>query len=70
MAHPGNGAGIASVFLNGIYDHYLEICNQVCNGVELLGIVLDEVTNGNDERVFYVDSSKARVVLKQTNENR
>ena len=56
------------VFSGGIGEHSPEVRNQVCKGLEFLGIVLDEIKNGNNEAVISTKNSKVSVRVMKTNE--
>ncbi len=56
------------VFSAGIGEHSPEVRSQICDGLEFLGIELDEIKNRNNEAVISADKSKITVRVMQTNE--
>ncbi len=56
------------VFSGGIGEHSPEVRNQICDGLEFLGIKLDEIKNRNNEAIISADKSKVTVRVIQTNE--
>ncbi|CAN5443485.1 acetate/propionate family kinase [soil metagenome] len=56
------------VFSGGIGEHSPEVRSQVCDGLEFLGIELDEIKNMNNESVISSDASKVTVHVIPTNE--
>jgi acetate kinase len=56
------------VFSGGIGEHSPEVRSQVCDGLEFLGIVLDEIKNMNNEAVISAATSKVTVRVIKTNE--
>ena len=56
------------VFSGGIGEHSPEVRNQICDGLEFLGIKLDEIKNRNNEAIISADKSKVTVRVMQTNE--
>ncbi len=56
------------VFSGGIGEHSPEVRSQVCDGLEFLGIELDELKNRNNEAIISADKSKISVRVMQTNE--
>ena len=56
------------VFSGGIGEHSPEVRSQVCDGLEFLGIVLDEIKNMNNEAIISATTSKITVHVIKTNE--
>jgi acetate kinase len=56
------------VFSGGIGEHSPEVRSQVCEGLEFLGIVLDEIKNMNNEAIISATTSKVTVHVIKTNE--
>jgi acetate kinase len=56
------------VFSGGIGEHAPEIREEICRGLQFLGIELDNVRNKNSEAVISADNSKVIVRVIQTNE--
>lgn len=56
------------VFSGGIGEHSPEVRSQVCDGLEFLGIELNEIKNMNNETVISSDASKVTVYVIPTNE--
>lgn len=56
------------VFSGGIGEHSPEVRSQVCDGLEFLGIELNEINNMNNEAVISSDASKVTVYVIPTNE--
>jgi acetate kinase len=56
------------VFSGGIGEHSPEVRSQVCDGLEFLGIELDEIKNMNNEAVISATTSKVSVRVIKTNE--
>ena len=56
------------VFSAGIGENSPEVRSQVCNGLQFLGIELDEIKNRNNEAIISADKSKITVRVMQTNE--
>ena len=56
------------VFSAGIGEHSPEVRSQVCDGLQFLGIELDEIKNRNNEAIISADKSKITVRVMQTNE--
>lgn len=56
------------VFSGGIGEHSPEVRSQVCDGLQFLGIVLDEIKNMNNEAVISAATSKVTVRVIKTNE--
>ncbi len=56
------------VFSGGIGEHSPEVRSMICNGLQFLGIELDEIKNINNAAVVSCDSSKVCVRVIQTNE--
>jgi acetate kinase len=58
----------AFVFTGGIGENSYEVREEVCKGLEFLGIELDEIKNKNKEKTISKDSSKIPVFRIPTNE--
>ncbi|MGV8813541.1 MAG: acetate/propionate family kinase [Gelidibacter sp.] len=56
------------VFSGGIGEHSPEVRSKICDGLEFLGIELDEVNNMNNEIVISSNKSKVKVYVIKTNE--
>lgn len=56
------------VFSAGIGEHSPEVRSQICDGLQILGIELDEIKNRNNEAIISADKSKMTVRVMQTNE--
>ena len=56
------------VFSGGIGEHSPEVRSQVCDGLEFLGIDLDEIKNMNNEAIISATTSKVTVRVIKTNE--
>ena len=56
------------IFSGGIGEHSPEVRSQICDGLEFLGIELDEIKNRNNEPIISTDKSKITVRVMQTNE--
>lgn len=56
------------VFSGGIGENSPEVRSKICDGLEFLGIELDEVNNINNETIISSDRSKVKVYVIQTNE--
>lgn len=56
------------VFSGGIGEHSHEVRNRICNGLEFLGIEIDEVSNINNEAIISTDAGKVSVHVIKTNE--
>lgn len=56
------------VFSGGIGEHSSEVRQQICTGLNFLGIELDEIKNKNNEPVISTESSKVTVRIIKTNE--
>lgn len=56
------------VFSAGIGEHSPEVRSQICDGLQFLGINLDEIKNRNNEAIISADKSKITVRVMQTNE--
>ena len=56
------------VFSAGIGEHSPEVRSQICNGLDFLGMELDEIKNRNNEAIISADKSKVTVRVIQTNE--
>ena len=58
----------AIVFSGGIGEHIAEVRERICNGLEFLGIELDETKNKNNNTIISSDGSKVTVYVINTNE--
>ena len=56
------------IFSGGIGEHSLEVRSLICDGLQFLGIALDEIKNVNNAAVISTDSSKVCVRVIKTNE--
>ncbi len=56
------------VFSGGIGEHSQEVRSQICDGLQFLGIELDEIKNRNNKPIISADKSKITVRVMQTNE--
>ncbi|MBC7933819.1 MAG: acetate/propionate family kinase [Rhizobacter sp.] len=56
------------IFSGGIGAHSPEVRNQVCDGLEFIGIEMDEVKNMNNEAIISSATSKVTVRVIKTNE--
>ena len=56
------------IFSGGIGEHSPEVRRQICDGLEFLGIKLDEIKNRNNEPIISADKSKITVRVMLTNE--
>jgi len=56
------------VFSAGIGEHSPEVRSQICDGLQFLGIELDEIKNRDNEAIISADKSKITVRVMQTNE--
>lgn len=56
------------VFSGGIGEHSPEVRFRICDGLEFLGIELDEIKNMNNRTIISTDKSKIKVYVIQTNE--
>jgi acetate kinase len=56
------------VFSGGIGEHSPEIRSKICDGLEFLGIELNEIKNMNNEPVISTEISKVKVHVIKTNE--
>ena len=56
------------VFAGGIGEHCPEVRTKICNGLEFLGIELDELKNSNNDPVISKDTSNVKVHVIKTNE--
>ena len=56
------------VFSGGIGEHSPEVRSRICDGLEFLGIELDEIKNMNNERTVSLAASKVTVYVIKTNE--
>lgn len=56
------------VFSGGIGEHSPQIRSKICDGLEFMGIELDEVHNMNNEKLISSDKSKIKVYVIPTNE--
>jgi acetate kinase len=58
----------ALVFTGGIGENSPEVRAEVCNGLEFMGIEIDEQRNKNRETILSTDSSRIPVLRVPTNE--
>ncbi|MEO7530257.1 MAG: acetate/propionate family kinase, partial [Sediminibacterium sp.] len=56
------------VFSGGIGEHSPEVRSKICDGLEFLGIELDEIKNMNNEAIISTETSKVHVRVMHTNE--
>ena len=56
------------IFSGGIGEHSPEVRSLICDGLQFLGIALDEIKNVNNAAVISTDSSKVCVRVIKTNE--
>ena len=56
------------VFSGGIGEHAPEVRSKICDGLEFLGIELDEIKNMNNEDIISSDESAVTVRVIKTNE--
>ncbi len=56
------------VFSGGIGEHSPEVRSKICDGLEFLGIELDEIKNRNNESIISTETSKVSVRVIKTNE--
>jgi acetate kinase len=56
------------VFSGGIGEHVPEIRRRICEGLQFLGIELDEARNTKNESVISMDTGKTSVRVIKTNE--
>ena len=56
------------VFSGGIGEHSPQIRSKICDGLEFMGIELDEVHNMNNEKLISSDKSRIKVYVIPTNE--
>ena len=56
------------VFSGGIGEHSPEARSKICDGLEFLGIELDEIHNMNNETIISSTNSKVKVFVIHTNE--
>jgi acetate kinase len=56
------------VFSGGIGQHSPEVRSKICDGLEFLGIELDEIKNMNNEDIISTEISKVKVRVIETNE--
>ena len=56
------------IFSGGIGEHSPEVRSLICDGLQFLGIALDEIKNANNAAVISTDSSKVCVRVIKTNE--
>ena len=61
--------GLDTLFFSaGIGEHSPEVRSQICDGLQFLGIELDEMKNRNNEAIISAEKSKITVRVMQTNE--
>ena len=56
------------IFSAGIGENAPEVRRRICNGLQFLGIELDEALNQNNEAIISNNSSKVSVRVIKTNE--
>ena len=56
------------VFSGGIGEHSPEVRSKICDGLEFLGIELDEIKNRNNKGIISTETSKVSVRVIKTNE--
>ncbi len=56
------------LFAGGIGEHSPEVRSKICDGLEFLGIELDEIKNMNNEAVISTEESRVIVRVIKTNE--
>ena len=56
------------IFSGGIGEHSPEVRSLICDGLQFLGIALDEIKNANNAAVISTDSSKVCVRVIKTDE--
>ncbi|MDQ2721062.1 MAG: acetate/propionate family kinase [Bacteroidota bacterium] len=56
------------IFSGGIGEHSPEVRSKICNGLEFLGIELDEIKNINNEEIISAEKSRVSVRVIKTNE--
>jgi acetate kinase len=56
------------VFSGGIGEHSPEVRSKICDGLEFLGIELNEIKNMNNEAIISTETSKVHVRVIHTNE--
>ena len=56
------------IFSGGIGEHSSEIRKRICDGLQFLGIELDETKNSTNEKIISAEASKAAVRVIKTNE--
>ncbi len=56
------------VFAGGIGEHSPEVRSKICDGLEFLGIELDEIKNMNNEAIISTGESRVTVRVIKTNE--
>jgi acetate kinase len=56
------------VFSGGIGEHSMEVRTKICDGLDFLGIELDEIKNMNNEGIISTEKSKVTVRVIKTNE--
>ncbi len=56
------------VFSGGIGEHSPEVRSKICDGLEFIGIELDEIKNMNNEALIATEDSKVNVHVIKTNE--
>ena len=56
------------VFTGGIGEHSPEVRSKICDGLEFLGIELDEIKNMNNEAIISTEVSRVTVRVIPTNE--
>lgn len=56
------------IFSGGIGEHAPEVRDRICDGLQFLGIELDEMKNEKNEKIISTDASKVCVRVIKTNE--
>lgn len=56
------------VFSGGIGEHSPEVRSKICDGLEFLGIGVDEIKNRNNESIISTETEKVSVHVIKTNE--
>lgn len=56
------------VFAGGIGEQSPEVRSKICDGLEFLGIQLDEIKNRRNEPIISTDTSEVKVHVIKTNE--
>lgn len=56
------------IFSGGIGEHSPEVRSKICDGLEFMGIELDEINNMNNRTIISAEESKTTVYMMHTNE--